>query len=200
MCHSWWFQVQLAMRRIQAVITLVLACTLSSCASPSSGLPRAESEPTQGESLFARPWVWNDEQGAAVGFFKWRGTPLVVSAIYTSCTSTCPLTIEKLRKVDAAFRRKNRAVEFLLITLDPHTDTPDRLRRFKESSKLPERWHLLRGSDKETQELSRLLHVRAVFDDAHIIHDVRIAVFDEQGQLKRSFRGWTFQDDDAVIE
>jgi protein SCO1/2 len=185
---------------MRAIFIPLLLLASSACANQSASARAATHEQAEADSLFARPWHWDDENGAPVSFATWRGAPLVVSAIYTSCTSTCPLTIEKLRAVDAAFRRKNQRAEFVLVTLDPHTDTPERLRSFRESRQIPAGWHLLRGSDADTQALGRLLHVRAVYDSAHIIHDARIAVFDERGQLKRNFRGWAFRDDDAELE
>jgi hypothetical protein len=43
-----------------------------------------------------------------------------------------------------------------------------------------------------------MLGVRATYDDEHIDHDVRIAVFDARGRLVRDFAGWDFDADQVV--
>jgi protein SCO1/2 len=149
---------------------------------PATGQPVSTAARAETRSLFARPWVWRDESGAEVRLDSWRGTPIVVTMIFTSCTTTCPLTIEKLRRVTDRFEREGRAATFVLVTLDPSNDTPEQLRRFKASRQLPEKWHLLRGSDEQTRELADLLAVH-VLDDSHVFHDARIVIFDRDGKL-----------------
>jgi protein SCO1 len=125
--------------------------------------------------------------------------PLVVTAIYTSCTERCPLTVEKLKRVDEAFRRHHVDDQVVLVTLDPERDTVERLRRFKAARNMPPSWHLLRGDLEQTREVARSLRLSAVYDDGHIDHDVRIAVFDRDGRLVRSFEGWSFDENDALV-
>jgi protein SCO1/2 len=132
--------------------------------------------------LFSRPWTWTDERGTSVRFDQWRGAPVIVTMVFTSCTSSCPLTIEKLRRVTDTFQGERRAATFVLVTLDPTNDTPAVLQRFKASRGLPEAWHLLRGDEAETRELEDLLQIH-IIDDAHIFHDSRIVVFDGAGKL-----------------
>src|SRR5215471_9089054 len=91
------------LRRLAPAV-LALAAALGGCAtSPGSSreidLPRVARV-----SLFAHPWVWTDEQGQSVTFARWRGQPLVVSAVFTTCKATCPRTIAKLQELDAVFR------------------------------------------------------------------------------------------------
>jgi protein SCO1/2 len=151
----------------------------------SAGLPAAAAET---RSLFGTDWIWRDEQGEAVRFDRWRGAPIFVSMVFTSCTSACPLTIERLRRVSDAFKAEGRAATFVLVTLDPANDTTDQLHRFKLSRGLPPDWHLLRGEGDQTRALADLLQVKVV-EDAHIFHDSRIVVFDRDGKLAGQLRG-----------
>jgi protein SCO1 len=140
-------------------------------------------------SLFTHPWVWTDERGEAVTFSRWRGEPLVVTAVYTECKANCPRTLGKLRAVYAAFRREGRSAQFLLVTLRPASDTPERLRRFKQSAGLPESWRLLWGNVDETHEFTDLLDIHVLDAGSHLVHDARIVVFDPEGIPVRSFGG-----------
>jgi protein SCO1/2 len=114
---------------------------------------------------------------------------LVVTLFFTSCTTTCPVTVDKLRRLGDTFRREGRPATFVLVTLDPSNDTSVELRRFKTARGLPADWHLLRGNDQETQELADFLRIRIMNEGSHVIHDGRIVFLDPQGRLLGQYRG-----------
>jgi protein SCO1/2 len=147
----------------------------------------AEVSPSSGVSLFRYPWVWNDEHGSSVTFARWRGEPLVVSVFFTSCRKTCPRTLQTLRTVQANFSREHRAAQFVLVTLDPTNDTPDTLREFKTTERLPDAWHLLTGSAPQTRDLADLLDIHVMDLDPHVVHEGKIVIFDSQGMRVQSF-------------
>ena len=146
-------------------------------------------------SIFDRGWVWQDEKGQPLTFARWRGAPVLVTAIYTECHATCPRTVDKLRRLYAALGKEGRVPEFILVTLDPRNDTPERLRRFKEAQKLPEAWHLVTGSLADTEELAELLDIHVLNSDAHIVHDARIVIFDGRGMPERTYSGFTLDEE-----
>jgi protein SCO1 len=125
-----------------------------------------------------------------VRFSRWRGEPLVVTLAFTSCRETCPRTIRKLRELEARFRRERRDATFVIVTLDPANDTPERLRRFKETERLPGSWHLLVGTRSATRELGELVGMHVVQLDSHVMHDGSVVLFDAAGRPARSFTGW----------
>lgn len=165
---------------------------LCSACGASTGVPPSAPSMASAHSLFEPSWQWTDEQGTAARFSQWRGVPIVVSAIYTSCTSRCPMTLQKLRTIDDAYRLAGVRAEIVVFTLDPRSDTPDRLRRFKASHGLPSQWHLLSGDESMTHKVARFLGAHAAFGDGHIDHDARISVFDARGRLVRTVQGWDF--------
>jgi protein SCO1/2 len=119
-----------------------------------------------------------------------------VSMFYATCTFRCPMTIAKLKRVESAFARRSRPVHFLLVTLDPRSDTPEKMRAFREAEGLSDAsWDLLAGSDADTKALSRLLGVRPSYGDTHIDHDVKVGVVAANGVLVRTLDGWHFGDD-----
>jgi protein SCO1/2 len=138
-------------------------------------------------SLFRYPWVWTDEEGKSVTFARWRGEPVVVAVMFTSCRRTCPQTLRTLRKVYATFSRERPGAQFVLVTLDPTTDTPERLREFKKSEALPDTWHLLTGTEAQTRDLTDVLDIHVMELDPHVVHEGKIVVFDPRGMPERSF-------------
>jgi len=166
---------------------VLVALALTSCVP--FGAPETP-EPAQPASLYAAPWSFRDEQGAVVRLDRWRGSPLVVTAFYTSCPVRCPRTVLELKKADAALQRAGRRAPVVMVTLDPETDTPERLLRWKREQRLPDHWHLLSGGRAETRALVRLLEVHPAYDAGHIDHDVKVVVFDGAGAVQRRFEGW----------
>jgi protein SCO1/2 len=182
-------------RRVVAFLVCILGLpTLTACEVSAT---RSQASPAR--TILEQPGSWMDETGNPATLSSLAGEPFLVTAVFTSCTTRCPLTIEKVRAVDEAFRSRGAPVAIRLLTLDPITDTPERLRHFKEERHLPDSWHFLRGSLEDTHALARYLRVHAAYDDAHIDHDVQIAVFDKRGRLAKSFSSWSFDVNAAVV-
>jgi protein SCO1/2 len=159
-----------------------------------SGASFADSSP-----LFSEPWRWKDEQGQTVTFSRWAGAPLVVTMFFTSCKYRCPRTVDKLHEIEAAFARSHQRAQFVLVTLDPRSDTPQRLDAFKKAAHLPaESWHLLSGDDADTRALGRFLAIHPAYDDGHVDHEVRIGIFDAEGNVVRRLEGWNYDGDEAI--
>jgi protein SCO1/2 len=183
-----------------------LFCALllsAGCAAPPGVAPEPPrvhaGVPAIAPSLFDFPWSWTDEQGQRLAFARWRGSPLVVTTFYTTCSSTCPRTVEKLRAVYRAFRDRGISAEFVLVTLDPTTDTPERLRALKEAHRLPAEWHLVQGDRYATRQLADYLGIHVLEMEVHLVHDTRIAVFDGSGAPRRSFACCDFEAGDALL-
>jgi protein SCO1/2 len=152
------------------------------------------------QRLFDKPWRWKDERGSEVSLAQWRGNPLVVAVTYTSCTTRCPIVFGKLHRIETAYTRRNRRVEFVLVTIDPSHDTPEQMAQYKRSHGITaDNWHFLSGSESATEALIQFLGVRVIYDDAHIDHETKILIFDRDGKLARTLHGWQFRDDEAVI-
>jgi protein SCO1/2 len=171
---------------------VILALALGACA-PLGAAPTTATAPAltkAAASFYAAPWSFHDERGEAVRLDRWRGAPLLVTAFFTSCATRCPHTVAELKKLDAALERTGRRVPVVLVTLDPETDTPERLQRWKHEQRLPDNWHLLRGEKSDTRALVRLLDVHPAYDVGHIDHDVKVVRFDGEGRVTGRFDGW----------
>jgi protein SCO1/2 len=174
----------------RVALVLALLAPLGACSIVPSAPPPARTGygATQDHvSLFRYPWIWTDEQGKSMTFARWQGEPVVVAVMFTSCRKTCPQTLRTLRKVYATFSRERPSAQFLLVTLDPATDTPERLRQFKQSEGLPETWHLLTGTETQTRDLTDVLDIHVMDLDPHLVHEGKIVVFDRRGMPERSF-------------
>lgn len=180
-----------------ALSILLAAASLAGCAShEGAAAPQAQGE--ERAVLATREWL--TEAGARVAILDYRGAPFVVTAVETSCVSRCPMTVEKLKNVDALLRRNGVAANVILVSLDPRTDTPATLARFKASRHLPQHWHLLSGSEDDTRAFAKYLDVKVAEDQGPLDHDVRIALFDASGRQTMTFHGSSFDPDEAMHE
>jgi protein SCO1/2 len=73
-----------------------------------------------------------DESGRIRSLGEFRGRPLVISPIYTSCFGVCPTTTTELRKVAEIASAVLGPESFRVLTIgfDTANDTPERMRSF----------------------------------------------------------------------
>ena len=156
---------------------LLVAICLAACGEPQWHVSTARDQ----RSVYSYPWVWTDDQGHTVSLSRWRGTPLVVTAVYTACVDTCPRTLAKLRTLSDQYAREGKRAEFVVVTLDPGHDGPDELRSYRAKHQVPPAWHLLRGGEQQTAQLGSMLDIHPMAMDEHLVHESRILVFDAGG-------------------
>lgn len=125
-------------------------------------LGAAPADPVPSESLYALASRWTDARGAKLTLSTFRGHPVVVAMVYTSCQASCPLVVSDLQAVEAKLSPKLREqTRFVLVSFDPARDTPARLLEFATARKLDlSRWTLLTGSEDAVRELAAVLGVR----------------------------------------
>jgi len=77
-------------------------------------------------------YILTDSKGAPLALSAYRGKPLVVSLVYTSCSSVCPATTQHLISAVTEARRVFGAGEFAVLTVgfDARNDTPAHMAQF----------------------------------------------------------------------
>ena len=144
------------------------------------------------ESLYSVPTNWIDDSGAPFALNSLRGLPVVITMAYTTCRSACPITMQRLRKIDADLQKAHKKIQFAVISLDSDLDSPELLRRFRKEHgvELPH-WHLLIGQKDQTRLLSNLLTINFQKNEnsGEIMHSNRLILLDAQGVIKTSVEG-----------
>ena len=62
-----------------------------------------------------------------------KGSVWVVNFIFTSCPSVCPKLTAAMKTLHAVFAKRESAIRFLSITVDPDNDTPEVLKAYAQS-------------------------------------------------------------------
>jgi protein SCO1/2 len=142
-----------------------------------------------------------DQDGRKRSFESFRGTPVVLTFIYTRCPlpTFCPLmdrhfvAIQKTLQQDAALPR----VHLVTVSFDPAHDTPPVLKKHaRELQADLRRWTFLTGDRDEIDRFAMRFGVsvaRAMNDPRDITHNLRTAIVDAGGRLVKTYTGneWT---------
>jgi protein SCO1/2 len=147
--------------------------------------PPAEA-PLSGESIYNATANFEDQHGTPLELTSLRGSAVLATMFYASCTSVCPLLISRLASIERALSPEARAhTQVLAITLDPARDTADALRRLAQRHGVDDaRWHFVRTSKDSVREMAALLGIRYSFlPSGDISHSQVIALLDHSGTV-----------------
>ncbi len=151
---------------------------------------------TSGAGIVDVPGEWVDDSGASVSLAQWRGRYTVVTMLVGDCTKVCSTTLRRLDELQAIADRRRLAVDFVVFSLDPKSDTPQAWREYRAAHRLARgNWHFLGGSEAATRRVAKLLGVAYWRYDEHVLHDYNIALLGPDGEVRRSL-AWT--DDDPA--
>lgn len=111
-----------------------------------------------------------DQDGRTVHFYTdlVKGKVVVVNFIFTTCTTICPplgATFARVQKELGA--RAGRDVHFISISVDPATDTPERLKAWGAKFHGAEGWTLVTGRKPQVDELLRALGAATASPSEH---------------------------------
>jgi len=170
-----------------ALLGLYFGTTKNTWAAQATPASSATAAPLDPRSLFHLTAVWHDQNGQAVKLTALAGQPAVLTFIYTSCPSVCPLTVARMQQLEATLPPAARQrVRFVLVSLDPGHDTPARLKQFSRAHHLdPQHWLLLNGENGAVRDLAAALdtHYRPLAG-GNFAHDPTVYILDAAGVLK----------------
>ncbi len=74
------------------------------------------------------------------------GRPVVLTFIYTSCTTICPMVSQTFEQLQDELGSERDKVHFVSISIDPEQDTPARLRAYAERFGAGPQWQYYTGT------------------------------------------------------
>jgi protein SCO1 len=91
-----------------------------------------------------------DQDGATVTAAALRGTPVVVTFMYSTCEDTCPGQAQSIR---GALDRLGRDVPVIAFSVDPANDTPRRAQTFLLEQSMTGRMRFLLGTREQLEPI-----------------------------------------------
>jgi protein SCO1 len=147
------------------------------------GLPADE---PAGFSIYHATSTWTDQNGQRRPLDSLAGRFQVVAMVYTSCGDACPRMLLDMKRIEGELPAELRdRVGFVIVTLDPERDTPERLAEYARGARLDDaRWTLLHGDPGDILELAALLGVQyRAMGDGDFLHSNLLTVLDPAGQV-----------------
>ncbi len=144
------------------------------------------------ESIFNLTSKWNTEEGNAIELKDLKGKTLVMVMIYTTCKSACPRLVADMRNIEKQIPKEyNKNLQYLLISIDPETDTPERLKAFaKENFMDEDHWTFLQGTESSVREFANVLAVKyKQISPIDFSHSNIISVYNPAGELVHQQEG-----------
>lgn len=143
-------------------------------------------------SIYNLPSTWTTQNGENIQLEDLRGNVLVMVMIYTSCKAACPRLVADMRNIEKQVPEGDLDnVKFIMVSIDPETDTPKRLKEFSiENDMEDDHWLFLRGTPEDTREFATVLAVSyKKISPIDFSHSNIISVFDEEGVLVHQQEG-----------
>lgn len=111
-----------------------------------------------------------DQNGRKIHFYTdlVKGKTVAINFIFTTCTTICPPLGATFARVQKELGDKvGRDVRFISISVDPATDTPERLRAWGAKFHAGDRWTFVTGNKPQVDELLRALGASSARQEDH---------------------------------
>ncbi|TNE58489.1 MAG: SCO family protein [Alphaproteobacteria bacterium] len=139
-------------------------------------------------------YQFTDSDGHLVSLSDFRGTPVAINLIYTSCSHTCPMIVESLKSVvkisDRTIGEENLVI--LTIGFDTQVDTPRQMNAYKGIHRVSrDNWLFLSADEATIASLSRdlgFLYEKSPYGFDHL---AQVTLLDRSGQVYYQIYGQT---------
>ena len=110
-----------------------------------------------------------DQNGKQFHFYSdlVKGKTVAINFIFTTCTTICPPLTATFRRVQQDLPQRAPTAQLISVSVDPATDTPQRLRDFAGKFKAGPGWTFVTGDKAEIDSLLRALGVAVADKNDH---------------------------------
>jgi len=140
--------------------------------------------------------VLTDHRGRALALDELRGRPLVVSLVFTSCGTVCPIVTDHLREQILEARRSLGTDSFAVLTFgfDATADTPAQLSGFANTHRLTglADWHIATADAATTAAFLDELGFSYAASARGFDHVTQTTILDAEGRVYRQVYGEAF--------
>jgi cytochrome oxidase Cu insertion factor (SCO1/SenC/PrrC family) len=129
-----------------------------------------------------------DQSGKPLNFYTdlVKGKTVAINFIFTTCTAICPPMTATFRRVQQLLGERLRAdVRLISVSVDPATDTPERLSAFAAKFKADAGWTFVTGDKAEIDKLLAALGASVADKNDHT--PIVLIVNDAAGAATRTY-------------
>lgn len=154
-------------------------------------------------SIFNLTSKWKTEENISIELKDLKGKTLVMVMIYTSCKAACPRLVADMRNIEKKIPDSVKSeVQYIMISIDPETDTPERLKSFAIDNHMDdEQWTFLQGNINSVREFANVLAVKyKQISPMDFSHSNIISVFNPQGELMHQQEGLGVDNNETIAK
>ncbi|MBA3409005.1 MAG: SCO family protein [Solirubrobacterales bacterium] len=123
-----------------------------------------------------------DQDGEPVTMAQYRGRPVAVTFVYSTCEDTCPALVDQVR---GALDDTAVDVPLLAVSVDPARDTEASARRFLSERRMTGRARYLLGDERALAPLWKGYGVQP--QTGELEHSATVVLVDAQGRQRVGF-------------
>lgn len=154
--------------------------------------PMQAGEAAHDHSLFHLDAGWRTQTGGTFKLDALAGRPTVITMIYGSCTTACPVLVNDARRIDRAVPDSIREdLQVVIVSFDPARDTPERMADYADDYEVDAgRWHFLHGAPADIRTLAAMLGIRYRDNgDGSFDHSNVVTLLDAEGRIAERVEG-----------
>jgi protein SCO1 len=87
------------------------------------------------------------------------GRPVILNFVYTTCTTSCPLTSRTFEQLQERLGTEREKVHMISISIDPEQDTPARLAEYARKYDAKSQWQFYTGTSEASLAAQRAFDV-----------------------------------------
>jgi protein SCO1 len=137
------------------------------------------------DGLRAPDFTLKNQDGDIISMRDFRGRPVIVTFLYTTCEDTCPVQAQTVR---GALDELGEDIPAIAIAVDPPRDTPERARAFLSEQRALGRLDFVLGTRAELERLWDGYYVRP--QSVTQEHQARFTLVDERGFQRVGYPGF----------
>lgn len=186
------------------LVFFILFFALQSCkdSEKKENQPIPKSKEISDLSIYNLPSEWTTQDGKNIELKSLNGNVLVMVMIYTSCKAACPRLVADMRSIETKLDKLTKKnIKLILVSIDPKTDTPQRLKAFAIENKMnQDPWIFLRSTEENTREFAAVLAVNyKQISPIDFSHSNIISVFNPKGELIYQQEGLGVNNDKTIM-
>ncbi len=127
------------------------------------------SDPSAISSLRIPDVTIQDQHGKSLNFYRdlVKGKVVAVNFVFTTCTAICPSLTATFRKVQQQLTERKIQAQLISISVDPTTDTPERLHAFATKFHAEPGWTFVTGNPSEIDSILKEFGVAVANKNDH---------------------------------
>lgn len=189
-------------KAIHFIIIILFFISISACKNNSNGNAETVIDSVySGESIFNLKGNWHTQNNETIALSALQGKTLVMVMIYTSCKAACPRLVAQMRDIESKMPTdKLDQINFVLVSIDPETDDPKRLKAFAIANNMnAPHWTFLQGTKTSVQEFANVLSVKyKQISPMDFSHSNIISVFNTKGELIHQQEGLSVNNKETI--